>query len=65
LKEGRAHQPPALASADVAATNINISKFHSLKKQLSSNCQAINYGDLAAYIVNNKKTNSYYTMKER
>jgi hypothetical protein len=56
LKEGQAHQPPALASADVAATNVNISKFHSLKKQLSSNCQAINYGERAAYIVNNKKT---------
>jgi hypothetical protein len=66
LKEGQLHQPQTLAYVDVAATNIDISKFPFIAEAAFIKLKAIIFGDPAASIITKRQTgNSYYNMKKR
>jgi hypothetical protein len=54
LKEGQLHQPPTLAYADAAATNIDINKFPFIAE--AAFIKAIIFGDPVASIITKRQT---------
>jgi hypothetical protein len=56
LKEGQLHQPPTLAYVDVAATNIDISKFPFIAEAAFIKLKAIIFGDPGASMITKRQT---------